>query len=261
MKLAKEGYDRETYSLAFEFYRKGLLEEYFWVIFLLVVLIAAAAVVFYIAVLKKQKQIIKNKQIKLMLKTLIHPFLTFEEIKEKKQGSLIISAVLIGLFYVTAVMQVLCGGFMFTQYDPATFNSLWVLVRSAGLVVLFIISNWMICTLMQGNGTMREITIVTSYSLLPIIIERVIRILLTNVLLPNEAMFLTGFDALAIGFAAFLIIVGLMKIHDFEMPRLIWTSILSVAWMAVLVFLIILVGMLIQQLGGFVATVFLELIS
>ena len=73
MKLAKEGYDRETYSLAFEFYRKGLLEEYFWVIFLLVVLIAAAAVVFYIAVLKKQKQIIKNKQIKLMLKTLIHP--------------------------------------------------------------------------------------------------------------------------------------------------------------------------------------------
>ena len=261
MKLAKEGYDRETYSLAFEFYRKGLLEEYFWVIFLLVVLIAAAAVVFYIAVLKKQKQIIKNKQIKLMLKTLIHPFLTFEEIKEKKQGSLIISAVLIGLFYVTAVMQVLCGGFMFTQYDPATFNSLWVLVRSAGLVVLFIISNWMICTLMQGKGTMREITIVTSYSLLPIIIERVIRILLTNVLLPNEAMFLTGFDALAIGFAAFLIIVGLMKIHDFEMPRLIWTSILSVAWMAVLVFLIILVGMLIQQLGGFVATVFLELIS
>ncbi len=261
MELAKEGYDRETYALAFEFYRKGLLEEYFWVIFLTVVLLAAALIVFYLTVVKKNKQVIKNKQVRLMFKTLVHPFLTFEEIKEKKQGSLIISAVLIGLFYITAVMQVLCGGFMFTQYDPASFNSLWVLLRSAGLVILFVISNWMICTLMQGKGTMREICIVTSYSLLPIIIERFIRILLTNVLLPNEAMFLTGFDAVAIGFAALLIIIGLLKIHDFEMPRLIWTSILSVAWMAVLVFLIILVGMLVQQLGGFVVTVFLELIS
>lgn len=261
MKLAKDGYDRETYSLAFEFYRKGLLEDYFWVIFLVVVLVVALAVIFYFTVIKKQKQIIKNKQIKLMLNTLIHPFLTFEEIKEKKQGSLIISLVIIGLFYVTAVMQVLCGGFMFTQYDPATFNSIWVLLRSAGLVILWIISNWMICTLMQGKGTMREITIVTSYSLLPIIIERLIHIVLTNVLLPNEAMFLTGLEAVGIGFALFLLIAGLIKIHDFEMPRLIWTSLLSVGWMAVLVFLIILVGMLVQQMGGFVATVFLELIS
>lgn len=261
MDLAREGYDRETYSLAFEFYRKGLLEDYFWVIFLLVVVIAAAGVVFYFAVIKKEKQIIKNKQVRLMLKTLTHPFLTFEEIKEKKQGSLIISVILVALFYITAVMQVLCGGFMFTQYDPASFNSLWVLVRSAGLVLLFVISNWMICTLLQGKGTMREILIVTSYSLLPIIIERFVRILLTNVLLPTEAMFLTGLDAVAIGFAIFLIIVGLMKIHDFEMLRLAGTGLLSIGWMAVLVFLIILVGMLVQQMGGFVVTVFLELIS
>ena len=237
------------------------MEDYFWVIFLLVVAVAALAVVFYFTVLKKEKQIIKNRQIRLLFKTLTHPFLAFEEVKEKKQGSLIISAILIALFYITAVMQVLCGGFMFTMYDPASFNSLWVLVRSAGLVILFVISNWMICTLMQGKGTMREITVVTSYSLLPIIIERFVRILLTNVLLPTEAMFLTGLDAIAIGFTLFLIIVGLMKIHDFEMLRLAGTSLLSVAWMAVLVFLLILVGMLIQQMGGFVVTVFLELIS
>jgi hypothetical protein len=74
-------------------------------------------------------------------------------------------------------------------------------------------------------------------------------------------MFLTGLEAVGIGFALFLLIAGLIKIHDFEMPRLIWTSLLSVGWMAVLVFLIILVGMLVQQMGGFVATVFLELIS
>lgn len=261
MELAKEGYDRETYELAFEFYRKGLMENYFWIMFIIAILVIAALVALYIIVVKKEIKLIKNKQIRLMFKTLIHPVLAFEEIKEKKQGSIVISVVLIGLFYVTAVIQVLCGGFMFTQYDPASFNSLWVLVRSAGIVVLWIFSNWMICTLMQGKGTMREICIVTSYSLLPIIIERVLRLVFTNVLLPSEAMFLTGFDAIAIGFAGILIIIGLLKIHDFSMSRLIGTSVLSVAWLAVLVFLIILVGMLVQQIGGFAVTVFLELVS
>lgn len=261
MEWAKEGYDRETYQLAFEFYRKNLLEKYFWLIALVVVVLIAGIIALRIFLKKKNIVLIKNKQIKLMLRTLIHPALTFEEIKEKKQGSIIIALVLTALFYVTAVIQVICGGFMFTQYDPATFNSLWVLVRSAGLVVLWIFSNWMISTLMQGKGTMREICIVTCYSLTPIIIERFARLLFTNVLLPSEAMFLTGMDVLAIGYTAVLLIIGLIKIHDYSMSRLIGTSVLSIVWLAVLVFLMVLVGMLVQQIGGFAVTVFLEMIS
>ena len=41
MSLAKEGYDRETYSLAFEFYRKGFMEDYFWVFFVIVIALVA----------------------------------------------------------------------------------------------------------------------------------------------------------------------------------------------------------------------------
>ena len=261
MDVAKEGYDRETYELAFEMYRKDLLKQNFWIFFAAVVVIVSGLVALKIIIRRKQLTVIRSKQLALMFNTLIHPVNSFDLIKEKKQGSLVISAVLIALFYVTAVLQVLCGGFLFTQYDPANFNSLWVLIRSAGVVLLWIISNWMICTLMQGKGTMREICIVTSYSLLPIIIERFLRLIFTNVLLPSEAVFLNGFDAVAIGFTGILLIIGLMKIHDFSMSRLIGSSLLSVIWLAVLIFLIILVSMLVQQLGGFIVTVVLELIS
>ena len=74
-------------------------------------------------------------------------------------------------------------------------------------------------------------------------------------------MFLTGFETVAIGYTLFLLIVGLIKIHDFSMARLIGTSLLSIVWLAVLVFLMILVGMLVQQIGGFALTVLLEIIS
>lgn len=261
MELAKKGYDRETYQLAFEFYRKNLLRQYFWVLFLAAVVILGGLIAFFIISSKRKITLIKSRQLRRMFRTLAHPVLTFDEIKEKKQGSITISVVLIVLFYITAVIQVLGGGFLFTQYDPVNFNSVWVLVRSAGLVVLWVLSNWMITTLMQGKGTLREILIVTSYSLLPILIERFLRLILTNVLLPSEAMFLSGFDALAIGYTFLLMIIGLIKIHDFSMGRLIGSSALSVGWLSVLVFLMVLVGMLIQQIGGFVLTVLLELIS
>lgn len=261
MEMAKKGYDRDTYELAFEFYRKSMLKEYFWLIFLVFVLAVSALVALTIIFRKKNIVLIKSKQARLMFNTLLHPVNTFDEIKEKKQGSVVISFVLIGLFYVSAVIRVLCGGFLFTYYDPANFNSLWVLIRSAGLVLLWILSNWMICTLMHGKGTMREICIVTSYSLLPIIIERFASLIFTNVLLPSEALFLTGFEIVAIGYTLIILIIGLIKIHDFSMLRLIGTSLLSVLWLAVLVFLLILVGMLVQQIGGFALTVILEIIS
>lgn len=261
MEMAEKGYDRETYELAFEFYRKSMLKEYFWLIFLVFVVAISALVAVTIIFRKKNIVLIKSKQVRLMFNTLLHPVNTFDEIKEKKQGSVVISFVLIGLFYVSAVIRVLCGGFLFTYYDPANFNSLWVLVRSAGLVLLWILSNWMICTLMHGKGTMREICVVTSYSLLPIIIERFASLIFTNVLLPSEALFLTGFETVAIGYTLIILIIGLIKIHDFSMLRLIGTSLLSVLWLAVLVFLLILVGMLVQQIGGFALTVILEIIS
>ena len=68
-------------------------------------------------------------------------------------------------------------------------------------------------------------------------------------------------DVLAIGYTLFLIIIGLIKIHDYSMSRLVGTSLLSILWLAVLVFLMIFVGMLVQQIGGFAVTVFLELVS
>ena len=55
-----------------------------------------------------------------------------------------------------------------------------------------------------------------------------------------------------------LLIIGMIKIHDFSMSRFVGTSVLSLLGVAALVFLIVMVGMLLQQLVGFIGTVFME---
>ena len=56
-------------------------------------------------------------------------------------------------------------------------------------------------------------------------------------------------------------IMGLLKIHDISMLRLIGTSVLSLGGVAAIVFLIITIVILIQQFGGFIATVATEILT
>ena len=56
-----------------------------------------------------------------------------------------------------------------------------------------------------------------------------------------------------------LLTVGLIRIHDYSMSRFLATSLLTLIGMAAIVFLMIMIGLLLQQLAGFVVTVGMEL--
>ena len=261
LELAKKGYDRETYAIAFEYKRSEIISDNFALIFIAIALVVVLLILFILVSSRKKITFIRNKEVSLMFSVLAHPSNVFTDIKEKKQGSLLLCVISVIVFYIVSILQTLKGGFLFTIYDPASFNSIWLFVKTAGLVILWVVANWMVCTLLGGKGRFKEIAIVTCYSLLPLIIEGIINIVLTNVLLPNEASFLNILSAIAIIYFVMLMIIGLMKIHDFSMGRLLGTSVLSIAGVAAIIFLAIAIVILIQQFGGFIATVITEILT
>ena len=261
LELAEKGYDRETYAIAFEYKRNEIINDNFVLIFLVLIAVIVLFIVFLVISTRKKVKLIKNKQLSLMFSTLAHPGDTFTEVKEKGQGSIVLCIALVLIYYVVTVLNTLKGGFLFTIYDVSDFNSLWIFVKTAGLVVLWVIANWMVCTLLGGRGRVKEIAVVTCYSLLPLIIERILRVFLTNMLLPTEASFLTIFEVVATLYFLLLMIIGLLKIHDISMARLIGTSVLSIAGVAAIVFLAITIIILVQQFAGFIVTVVSEILT
>ena len=261
LELARKGYDRDTYAIAFEYKRNEIINDNFVLIFIILAAVIVAFIVFLVISSKKKIKLVKNKQLSLMFSVLLHPSDAFTEIKEKRQGSLWLCFASVIIFYVVTILQTLEGGFLFTVYDVSTFNSIWLFIKTSGLVVLWVIANWMVCTLLGGRGRFNEIAIVTCYSLQPLIIERIIRVFLTNILLPSEASFLTILEAIATLYFILLMIIGLLKIHDFSMARLIGTSALSLAGVAAIVFLAITIVILVQQFGGFIVTVVSEILT
>lgn len=261
LEYAELGYDKATYAVAYEYVRSDFTSENFGIIFLVIVVVVIGAIVLMFVTNKKKIVFIKNPSLNLMVSTALHPTSTFTDIKEKKLGSMPLCFLLLVLYYVTTVMETIAGGFMFTHYDPASFNSILVFVSSVGLVVLWIVANWMVSTLLGGKGKMKEIVIVTCYSLQPLIWSSIIKIVLTNVLLPDEASFLSILSTIATIYFFILLINGMLKIHDYTMGKFIGTSVLTVIGMAIIVFLLILLIILIQQFGAFVATLITEIMT
>ena len=259
MKYAKMGVDRDTYAKAFEIERTEFLENNFYIIFIVI------AVLIGVIVLIKRKSgqrkliLLKNEKLKIAFSTVAHPVESFQLIKEKGKGSPIIGAVILLLFYVITVLNDTAGGFTFTVFDSENYSAVYVLLSTVGLVMLFTISNWLVCSLAGGIGTLKEIFTVTCYSLIPMVAFRLFRIVLTHVLIPDEAAFLNVFAVVCMLYTFFMLIIGIMRVHDYEFGKFIATTIVTIIGMLIIVFLLFLTFMLIQQVLNLISTIYIEI--
>lgn len=259
IEYSKLGADRETYANAFVKLRTDFLEENFTICALIVAIVVT--LIAFLLHLKKKKGIVllKNEKGKNMLSSVFHPFEAFRLVKEKNMGSPILATVLLSLFYIVNAVSDVASGYAFNRFDASSYNSFFVLLRTVALVALFVISNWLVCVLMGGIGKLKEIYMVTCYSLIPVVVGTAIGILLSHVLSPDEFVFVTIFQTICTVYTFIILSVGIMKVHDYEFGKFIGTTVVTVIAMLIIVFLIFLVFVLAQQVFGWVGTIFTEI--
>lgn len=260
MEYSQMGYDRETYDMAFKNVRNEWIENNFTVIAFGIFIILGLVVALIVIKRKKGLNFIKSPKLKTLTSCVIHPVDSFREIKEKNTGSVVAACILLLVFYVVTVISDVAGGFTFTVFDSETYNSLYVFLSTVGIVILWTVSNWLVCTLLGGIGKIKEIFIVTCYCLIPVIAEISLSFLFSHILVKDESAFVGIMVYAFILYAAFMLSIGIMRIHDYEFGKFIATTILTIVAMVIIVFLIFLVFMLIQQLVGWAVTVYSELL-
>ena len=101
------GYDRDTYAVAFEYYRNEFINSHFTLIFAVILLVVVAAIVLLAISMRKKIVIIKNEKVQCLMSSMIHPSDTFADVKEKGKGSVLISIIMVILFYISVVLQTL----------------------------------------------------------------------------------------------------------------------------------------------------------
>ena len=260
MEIAKTAYDTETYSQAFTQVRTQYLRNNFTWIFIVAI---AAVVLIWLGLRylkKRDKKLVKSEKTKLFLQATFHPAAVFTDIKQKKLTSIRWGIFALALFYISAATQEMFGSFVFVSSSAGSFNSILLLLRTVGLVLLWTVTNWAVCSLFGGIGKAKEIFTVVTYSLMPMIVGNFAYTILTHFLVPEEAAFMSVIMTVLQLYSIVMIIMGSIIIHDFSFGRFVFTTLLTFLGIAIVIFVGVLIIILVQQLVAFFSTVMNEII-
>ncbi len=189
---------------------------------------------------------------------LTHPVDTMEDLKHKKNGSTIYATLLLIVFSVSAIIQEVATGFIYSTLRIKDFNILIVLCTSGLMVLLFVVGNWALCTLLNGEGRMVDIYVMTCYNLTPLIIYNIFSTIMSRILVTDEFTFVSIIGVCMQIWFVFLMFYGIMTIHNYSFWGTFFNLLMSLIAMAVIFFLIFLFVVLMQQLYVFILTIYTE---
>ncbi|MBQ9964448.1 MAG: YIP1 family protein [Clostridia bacterium] len=255
----------DEYSKSLREYRKEFVnEQYLWII--LVVIVLVLAISWVVKAIKKRSVLVDGTAYSALetkylfpVYTTLHPADGFAQFKDRKIHSLRLSVLLMVAWFFLDTFSFFYTGYSFNMDRPMDYNFATTLLFTIGLMVLFIIANWSVCTLLNGKGTLKEITATCSYALVPYLISILVNTLLSNILTGEEAAIMTIISAIGLLWSALLLFIGLQSIHQYGFAGTFFSIILTIFGMAIICFLLLLFYTLVQQAVSFIKSVYTEL--
>lgn len=189
-----------------------------------------------------------------------HPFEGYEDLRWKKAYNMKVAMFIVVLFFIVSVCDQLMTGFLHNHAMTKVFNIVPVVIRSILLFVTWVVGNWALCTLFNGEGTMKNICVNTAYALVPYIIGRIVNIILSNCLTIDEATFLTFVNIITVCYSVLLLISGMKTVHQYNFWQTIVSMVFTIVAMLIIIILAVLLVSLFQQVYLFVYAVYTELL-
>jgi len=196
--------------------------------------------------------------IKRLWHTLCHPFSGFGDCVEQRYFPVSHVLLLLLIFFGGSIAARQLSGFLFNYNNPDTLNILLVFCSTVGLFLLWCGANWAITTLFDGKGTFRQIIYVSAVSLIPYIAGQWVETLFSNFLLPEEAPFLIILRCAVILYSVFVLVCALVTIHEYTLGRVVWSTLFTLGFIAIVLFLAVIVFSLFQQSFGFFKDIYNE---
>lgn len=187
--------------------------------------------------------------------SIFHPFDAFYEIKWRGKGSMLLATL---MYIAYGIMQVLAyqyTGFIVNGNPLFEMNSIAIMVMVFAPMLIFIISNWSVSTLYNGKGKVKDLYVLLGYALLPMIVTQMISVLISNIIIMEEASLLMAFNAMGIIWFLYLVFTGLSTIHEFTAKENIMTLLATAVAAIIIIFLCVLYFTLMEQIINFVTTI------
>ena len=166
--------------------------------------------------------------------------------------------IILGLFTVLYAVRAQFSGYIVTDTVSSEVNVLFECLTILLPLGFYVISNWCFTTLMDGEGSLKDIFISACYALKPYILLAVPLLFLSQVLTAQEAMFYHFLDVVCWVWVLALLFFGMITVHDYSLSKGILTLICTIIGICLILFIGLLFINVIQDVVGFIEDIYRE---
>ena len=190
---------------------------------------------------------------------IFHPVEGFEDLRWKKKGSLKIAFIIVFLLFVAIVADRQLTGFQFNTAYVKVFNIVPLLVQSIVYFFTWVIGNWALCTLFDGEGTLKKICIYSAYALVPYIVCTFLSVFISNFIVSEEKIWMSAIYYLGLIWSVVLMVQAMKAVHQYSFGKTLVSMFFTIVAMLLILFLAILLLSLFQQVYVFGYSVYTEI--
>ena len=260
----RAAYDTTNYSKSYQEIRKEWISD--WI--LLLPVIVGVAIAAWVIVMKYAKKVNARaavstgtrtfkEELLFCFHTIFHPFDGYWDMKHEKRGSVRASLVYIGITILAFYYQNIGIGYISNPQE--SYSSFVAQITGVLLpLLLFVVGNWCLTTLFEGEGNMKDIFIATSYSLVPLPLFIVLSTILSNIALKTEIDMINMLITVAFIWVGMLLFFGVMTIHDYSLGKNVLTIIGTLGAMIFIMFIGLLFTTLLGKVVGLISNIITE---
>lgn len=265
MEYYKAAYDTSNYSAAFQEVRKQWINDYF--------LLLPIGVIVLVFLWRKFSKYTKKKNRDTALKVgkktyweellyvfhlIYHPFDGFWDLKHEKRGSVRAAVTILALTILTFYYNAIGRGYI-VQPTPYYTNIFSQAVSVLLPLMLWVISNWCLTTLFEGEGSFKDVFVASCYALFPLVLTILPVTIISNVVLAGETNILTLLTNIGFIWTGLLLFFGSQTTHDYTLGKNVVMTVATIVGMAIVMFIGILFTSLVSNMVSFVTNIVVEL--
>jgi sugar lactone lactonase YvrE len=198
------------------------------------------------------------KQIFFVKNFLRHPLDSFYGIKRENKTSFLSATILLFIFFIIFICDKYLSGFIYRNVEDGVFTIGTDFYVVFGTFLLLIVSNYLVSTINDGEGTFRDVYCGFIYSLAPYFFFKPFVIIASNVFTFNES-FLLGFANFFIySWVAILLVTMIKEINDYSFGETVKVILLTAFTLLIGMLLVFITYVLVSQVVSFVISIFSE---
>ncbi|MDY2889384.1 MAG: YIP1 family protein [Candidatus Caccosoma sp.] len=178
--------------------------------------------------------------------------------KTKRRGSILGAT----LHYILAIIAFLLNTYSYAlpfQYITAiSLNPSSVLVAVIAVLGVFVLCNYLVSAINDGEGTFADIYKFTGYSLLPMIICLPLAVGISYGLTLNEEVIISILKILGFWGSGILLVIGIVETHNYTFGQTLKNIILTIIFMVLFFIICVVVFVMFDQIKSFIETFWKE---